>query len=639
MSINNIMRKQFSKYKEYQGVFFPASDKNVPEFKYTDGEDFELEIEKIISNAQDRSLFSSELVNAIWDWRSACHLSPVRANILRPLEDLCRGRVLELGSGCGIITRYLGELGGEVVALEASSHRASITRQRTADLENVTVVCDRIEDFDSAEKFDVVTMIGVLQYSRIFSHCGSRAELQLLKNAARQLKDDGVLVIAIQNKLGLKYFSGFPEPNVDVPFYGIEGQYGPETIIRFGLNELKDILGSVGLTANEVLFPLPDYHMPVSVLSSKGLDPKGPFTALPLLIGTVGRDRARPDWIPPAFSLEQVWSSVHENGLAEDLANSFLIVAGKNPSYIASLSESQDLAWHYSVERHPAYATAKKFFMQDGQVHTHRKHINRQSFPNVPVSQLVDDGPYIQGKLWWLNLVKLLNTPGWSVDDVCAWAMPWLDELCKEAGLGLSASLSLDKLLPGEFFDWTPLNCIENTSGKLEFFDKEWKIESELTLSYILLRGIFGSLASIASCAEPKAGTPIIIMDLIKSSMRMQSIGITDEHIEKYIAQESSIQHWINKGRADRIDDKWPAYVKSAKLKIRTNERNLTALLSAAKDLELNQIKLIKEQTVEIEAMRDELQRMRFLFEKNQKDLLELSKRHRHSILNRFFGK
>ncbi|MGE8637359.1 MAG: class I SAM-dependent methyltransferase [Achromobacter sp.] len=591
-------------YKEHNGMLFPETDGSIPEFTYTDGADFELEIERIIAQAQDRSLFSRELVGAIWDWRSACHLSPVRANILRPLEALCRGRVLELGSGCGIITRYLGELGGDVVALEASAHRASITRQRTADLKNVSVVCDRIEDFNAEQKFDVVTMIGVLQYARIFSHCGDRAELDLLQNAARQLKDDGVLVIAIQNKLGLKYFSGFPEPNVDVPYYGIEGQYGPETIIRFGLDELKGILGSVGLSAQEVLFPLPDYHMPVSLLSSKGLDPKGPFGARAMLAGTVGRDRARPDWVVPAFSMEQVWESIHENGLAEDLANSFLIIAGKTAKAVEPLRDAPDLAWHYSVERHPAFATAKHFFLQEGQVRTSRQHVTNEPPPAVPVLHSVNDGPYLSGNLWWLGLVKILNTPGWSVTDVCEWARPWIDALCREADLGPAVSLSLDKAVPGALFDWTPLNCIETEAGVLTFFDKEWTIDSELTLSYVILRGLFGSLASVSSCARPAQGTSLHILELLREALRVQSIGITEHHIEKYIAQESSVQHWINGGTEGRIGEPWVAYVRTAKLLVRMDGREMKALLQDAEAHHASQQQVLQAQAAEIAAMR-----------------------------------
>jgi SAM-dependent methyltransferase len=569
-----------SQYKVDDGVHIPLHDGGQgSSFSYTDGEDFEHSIRKIIVAASDRSLFSPELRAAIWDWRSSCHLSPVRANILRPLQAKCSGRVLELGSGCGIITRYLGELGGDVVALEASAVRASITRQRTADLENVKVVCDRIEDFNADDKFDMVTMIGVLQYARMFSNCGERAELELLRNAARQLNDDGVLVIAIQNKLGLKYFSGFPEPNVDMPYYGIENRYGSDTIIRFGLDEIRNALSSIGLESQQILLPLPDYHMPVSILAPAGSRPNPHFSGQALLALSVGRDRARPDWAVPSFSLERVWESIYSNGLAADLANSFLIVAGKRDSSLDFLAQADNFAWHYSVERHPAFVTAKHFALKEGKVEVKRECLQPQPAPTVPVIHHVEDELYVNGPLWWSSLVKVVNTPGWSAADVCVWARRWLDALCEQAGLGPAVALSLDKVVPGTMFDWTPMNCIETPDGKLRFFDKEWEIQSSLTLSYVVLRGLFGSLVSVASCARPLPGTTLQIIDLLREALRLQSIGITEEHIEKYIAQESSVQHWINHGVDGGIAEPWAKYVKGAKLVVRADARQALAQL------------------------------------------------------------
>lgn len=567
-----------SQYAINDGIHIPLQyEGRELSFLYSDGEEFEHSIKKIVCAASDRSLFSPELRAAIWDWRSSCHLSPVRANILRPLEEKCRGRVLELGSGCGIISRYLGELGGDVVALEASALRASITRQRTADLQNVKVVCDRIEDFNADVKFDMVTMIGVLQYARIFSNCGERAELELLRNAARQLNDDGVLVIAIQNKLGLKYFSGFPEPNVDMPYYGIENRYGPDTIIRFGLDEIRSVLASIGLESHQVLLPLPDYHMPVSILAPAGSRANPHFSGNALLALSAGRDRARPDWVVPSFSLEKVWESIYSNGLAADLANSFLIVAGKTDRSLDFLLQANNFAWHYSVERHPAFATAKRFTLKEGKVAVTRERVQPQQTPAVPVTHHVEDELYINGPLWWSALVAIVNTPGWSAADVCAWARRWLDALCEQASLGPAIALSLDKEVLGTMFDWTPMNCIEMPDGKLCFFDKEWEVQSSLTLSYLVLRGLFGSLVSIASCARPAPGTPLEIMDLIREALRLQSIGITEEQIEKYIAQESSIQHWINKGADGSISEYWARYVKAAKLIVRMDARQALA--------------------------------------------------------------
>ena len=47
--------------------------------------------------------------------------------------------VLEIGSGCGAITRKLGETCKIVHALEGSYQRALMTKERTKDLENVEV--------------------------------------------------------------------------------------------------------------------------------------------------------------------------------------------------------------------------------------------------------------------------------------------------------------------------------------------------------------------------------------------------------------------------------------------------------------------------------------------------------------------
>jgi len=557
------------------GIYQPRDIGQTPAFTYTDGENFEADIGKIIEESKDRSLFSDELRRAIWDWRSACHLSPVRANILRPLESICRGTTLELGSGCGIITRYLGELGGDVVALEASGHRAAITRERTADLSNVSVVCERIEDFDGGAKFDLVTMIGVLQYARMFSHCESDAELVFLQNAARQIKDSGVVVISIQNKMALKYFSGFPEPNVDQPFYGIENRYGPNDIVRFGLNEMKSLLGKAGLPHSTFLFPFPDYHMPVSIMSPAAMQGETPFSPLPLIALSVGRDRARPDWIRPSFSLERAWESVYTNGLAAHLANSFLIIAGKTPESIAALQQANTLAWHFSVERHPAFAAAKSFERADSRVEVKRQRLVSCEFPSVPVRHHADDEEYVPGRLWWSELVAIINRPGWTSIEICNWARTWLDAVCREAGISSPAALSLGTQLPGSMFDHTPLNCIQTDGGELRFIDKEWEIKSPLHLSYLVLRGMLGSLSSVGSCAEPADGTPLNILDLVREALQTQSIVISDQHVEEYLAHESAIQHWVNQGVDGGLDTGWTTYVKTVALVVRPQIRSV----------------------------------------------------------------
>ena len=88
------------------GVYSIGADRVT--FDYSDGEDSEFKLKQILSNAKNLASDSSELEEHISDWPSEYHLSSIRANLLRCLDLSGVKRVLELGCGCGSITRYLG---------------------------------------------------------------------------------------------------------------------------------------------------------------------------------------------------------------------------------------------------------------------------------------------------------------------------------------------------------------------------------------------------------------------------------------------------------------------------------------------------------------------------------------------------
>ena len=189
---------------------------------YSDGNEIEMQIASVIQKATDISVLSTELRQHCADWPSLYHLSGTRANIMRPFQSILKGDILEIGAGCGAITRYLGECGANVLALEGSPQRAAIARSRTRDLENVTVLAEKFEDFECGLQFDVITLIGVLEYANLFTS-GENPHLAMLQQASALLKPNGTLVIAIENQLGLKYFAGAPEDHHSTQMYGIEG--------------------------------------------------------------------------------------------------------------------------------------------------------------------------------------------------------------------------------------------------------------------------------------------------------------------------------------------------------------------------------------------------------------------------------
>lgn len=75
------------------------------------------------------------------------------------------------------------------------------------------------------ERFDYVTLIGVLEYAK--SYIGKDNPYpEYLEKINRLLKPGGKILIAIENRLGLKYFAGCREDHVGREFVGIEGYPG-----------------------------------------------------------------------------------------------------------------------------------------------------------------------------------------------------------------------------------------------------------------------------------------------------------------------------------------------------------------------------------------------------------------------------
>ncbi len=156
---------------------------------YSDGDEVETRIASIIEQASDITVLSTELRQHCTDWPSLYHLSSTRANLIRPFESILSGSVLEIGAGCGAITRFLGECGANVLALEGSPRRAAIARSRTRDLENVTVLAERFDQFQSGRKFDVITLIGVLEYANLFTS-GENPHLEMVRRVRSMLKSN-----------------------------------------------------------------------------------------------------------------------------------------------------------------------------------------------------------------------------------------------------------------------------------------------------------------------------------------------------------------------------------------------------------------------------------------------------------------
>ncbi|MET0244490.1 MAG: glycosyltransferase, partial [Flavitalea sp.] len=440
----------------------------------------------------------------IKDWPTKYHLSPQRPDLLRPFEEAFRDRsILEIGCGCGAITRFLGEAGANVTALEGSFRRAKITAARCRDLSNVEVVCDNFQDFVSDKKYDFVVLVGVLEYSSVFVNSESPAHDVLLKSAS-YMSGDGKIIVAIENKLGMKYWAGAPEDHVGEAFFGIENRYHSKTARTYGRKELASLLSEAGFGEQEFLFSLPDYKLPSIILREAALEPGGPDLKNLIVPAT---DHPQFKSYYPTFSPERTWQEVIDNGLTAEFANSFLVVA--SATSVNSLLPADHLGYIYSSNRHPAFRKGNVFVKKHDGVYIERVLINKE-YPapaDFLLKQELVTEKYISGKIMFIGFLELITRRGWSVGDIVAWAKPWVDHV--------KALASDDQMIPGQYLDLTPMNLLVMPDGNTRHFDQEWVAQQTLPLWYVLYRGLYFCFSRPLYFHVPKHGTAVHAFQLI----------------------------------------------------------------------------------------------------------------------------
>ncbi|MEO6903059.1 MAG: glycosyltransferase [Bacteroidia bacterium] len=533
-------------------------------FGYSDGEDSEDYLFNTIQNASDISLGSEELNSKIIDWASRYHLSALRTDILRPLSHLLKGDILEIGSGCGAITRFIGETGGNLFALEGSKRRANITASRCRDLSNVKVFCDNFQDFETNLKFDVITLIGVLEYSQIFINSEDPIN-SVLKKAKSYLKPQGILIIAIQNQLGLKYLAGAPEDHLGEKYVGIENKYSKNGPITFGKKTLENYLKNVGLKQVEFLFPFPDYKFPAAIITETGCFDKN--INLPDIL------RCKIKYIQnipylSSFDEEKALTTIVQNGLMEELANSFLIVTSLNNK---KNIDTNILGYTFSNQRKKEFCKQNKFIKlnNDYLVLKERTYSSIAS-KSLLINHVLADETYIKGNLYINGLRTILGNNEWNINNIFIWAKAWMDFLSLKS---ISKDIDGMPVLDGQYFDAAPFNILASEQKVFELFDLEWKIKENLRLDYIIFRSLYYSLASISNIAR-SANTYDNITDIVIEIINLYFTNENPKDILSFEQQEQIILNEIFGNQSEKAFQGKVNYSESIEIIKESNSQN-----------------------------------------------------------------
>jgi len=514
---------------------------------YSDGGEVENKLFNTLKQTKDVSVLSTELMASCTDWVSTYHFSHNRANLLRPFKESLLGRVLELGAGCGAITRYLGEIAQEVVAVEGSLRRCEINAERVRDLGNVSIVASELSDFSTQLKFDAVVVVGVLEYSGLFID-SPEPHLTFLRKAAQLLKPGGVLLLAIENKFGLKYFAGAPEDHTSEPMFGIEGRYTDKGVKTFSQDELQSLMNKAGFLSVYSHSPLPDYKMVRGLVSADGLADKL-FRSGELASQLSNTDPQIPR--DTNFSLRMSWVEVGQGSLDSQLANSFLIEARFESESQSSLAGR--LAFWYGGDRDPNLLKEKTFLKHNsyGAIAIEEKKLEPQGTPRKTVSDFsqitTDEMEYYGGAVCAEDFYRYLGQSTWSIEGFTEKVRVFLEncgEWANENGLEWPEKGKLSGTVDKSLVDLTPRNVKMGKNGEFKPFDLEWTYVENIDLSYLVFR-ICKDLISTARISNPWTGAPkgVLVGETIWSCL--DNLGVSTQQMDQAIDLEEQLQKFV----------------------------------------------------------------------------------------------
>lgn len=273
-------------------------------------------------------------------------LTPIRQNILNWYPFNENSNILEIGAGAGTITGMLCDRAKSVTVVEASKRRAELIYERHNNRDNLEIIVGNFNSVPFKKKYDYIVMVGVLEYGKIFS-TGDNPYKTFLEMIASHLNKNGKLLVAIENRNGLKYWCGASEDHLSLPYVGIMG-YDNYKVKTFGKKELSDLLKSSGFKYQRYYYPFPDYKLPYSIYTDEYIP-----SSFTLKRDLVFNHDDYGYFLDPTKAID----CVLDNNLLGEFSNSFLVEA----SIDSDIKKVVNFA-KLNTNRNEEYATITKVY-------------------------------------------------------------------------------------------------------------------------------------------------------------------------------------------------------------------------------------------------------------------------------------
>jgi SAM-dependent methyltransferase len=434
----------------------------------------------------DRRTVSPELAARSWaDFATLWELSQYRTTVLDALgfAGAAGCRALELGCGLGSLTRWLGEAFGVVDGVEGSAEHAAVAALRCADLGGVRIG----QELGEGESYDLVVVHDVASLPAAFG----------------ALADDGLALLLVRNRVGLKYLNGaldddtgeaynslLAEPSVAALRAAAAAAASPAPT----LTELRAAASAAGFGATDVLLPYPDHRLASTVLdpAAFGDDQRD---AANWLFGTApnrGAGAGTPRRAAVSETLAQ--RAAVEGGLLTELSNAYALLCWRGSAERAAERLGVDRTWaarHWSFDRRPACRKRVTRTVDGRIVNELAAGGTADRAPSIELGVIdhrLADEPLRRGPLLAFRALEALTTAGGLGTLVMDYAS-WLVDAFGAEGQVDDEGVPL---LRGEALDaiWTNVVEDRDAGGAWVAVDGEWAFRGLLPLDYLVWRAV-----------------------------------------------------------------------------------------------------------------------------------------------------
>ena len=247
------MKLNLDFYQEKEEVLSKAQEELIKEYieKYDDS-DYEKYFKDTVSESE------------------IYHLSSESQNMINWYPFQQETTILEIGGNLGELTEVFCKKAKRVVTIEPNLKKAKAIEKRHKKQSNLEVIVGNFKQIKLNEKFEYITLIGCMD--DVYNILGENGKLEnLIEIVKKYLNENGKILLAVDNKFGLRYFAGNPENKLNKKFESLIGYNNElEKIETFTYSSLKRKIEKLGLFSN-FYYPLPDYRMPNVIFSDKQL--------------------------------------------------------------------------------------------------------------------------------------------------------------------------------------------------------------------------------------------------------------------------------------------------------------------------------------------------------------------------------